>query len=185
MNQLIMIRPQIPVKPCQLDGYKIVAHDDSMIDDWIEISEELTNGKYTREQFIERMYDDPTVKRIFYTADAVTGKLLCTTSAQIAPDGEHGKVHMVCVHRDHKGKGLSRPVCTAVLEYLYSEGVKVIELSTDDFRIPAVSLYISLGFLPFLYEDDMYERWVKLYNTLGIEEMTAYNINRETEKYKL
>ena len=185
MNQLIMIRPQIPVTPCELEGYKIVVHDDSMIDDWIEISEELTGGKYTREQFVERMYNDKTVKRIFYVADSSTGELLGTTSAQIKDDGEHGLVHMVCVHRDHKGKGLSRPVCTAVLEYLYAEGVKEVSLSTDDFRIPAVWLYISLGFLPYLYEDGMYERWLKLYNNFKKDEMIVYNIDKDIEKYKL
>ena len=185
MNQLLMIRPQIPVTPCELEGYKIAVHDDSMIDDWIDISEELTGGKYTHEQFVERMYNDKTVKRIFYVADSSTGKLCGTTSAQIKDDGERGLLHMVCVHRDCKGKGLSRIVCTTVLEYLYAEGVKEVSLSTDDFRIPAVSLYLSLGFLPYLYEDGMYERWTKLYNTFQKDEMIVYNAGKVIEKYKL
>lgn len=167
MNQLYMKRPQIPVIPCNADGYKIVVHDDTMIDRWIEISEELTGGVYTREQFIKRMYDDNTVKRIFYVSDSVTGELYGTASAQIEDDRERGKLHMVCVHRDHKGKGLSRIVCTAVLEYLYSQGVKEISLSTDDFRIPAISLYLSLGFEPHFYEDGMKERWAKIYEILN------------------
>ena len=182
MNQLLMIRPQIPVTPCKLDGYEVVVHDDSMIGDWIEISEELTGGKLTREQFVERMYNDKTVKRIFYTAESATGKLCGTTAAQIKDDSDYGVVHMVCVHRDQKGKGLSRPVCTAVLEFMYAEGVKEISLSTDDFRIPAISLYISLGFLPYLYEDDMYDRWKKIYDILGKSEMVVYDINKEIKK---
>ena len=178
MSQLIMIRPQIPVIPCELDGYKIVVHDDSMIDDWIEISDELTGGKLTREQFIERMYNDPTVKRMFYIAEADSGKLCGTASAQIKEDGDYGLLHMVCVHRDQKGKGLCRPVCTAVLEFLYAEGVKEISLSTDDFRIPAIKSYISMGFLPYLYEDDMSERWTKICAVIGKEKMSAYDINK-------
>lgn len=185
MSQLRMIRPKIPVNPCKIEGYSIVTHDDSMIDDWIEISEELTGGKYTHEQFVERMYNDPTVKRIFYVSETVTGRLCGTASAQINADGVSGLLHMVCVHHDFKGKGLSRPVCTAVLEYLYAEDVEEIGLLTDDFRVPAIALYISLGFLPYLYENDMLERWTKLYNMLKKSELVVYNSDKNIENYKL
>lgn len=185
MNQLRMIRPKTYVNPCKIEGYSIINHNDSMIDDWIEISEELTGCKYTHEQFVKKMYDDPTVKQIFYISETATGRLCGTASAQINADGVSGLLHMVCVHRDFKGKGLSYPVCTAVLEYLYTEGVEEIELLTDDFRIPAIALYISLGFLPYLYESDMLERWTKLYNVLKKSELIVYNSDKNIESYKL
>ena len=34
-----------------------------------------------------------------------------------------------------------------------------IMLTTDDFRIPAVKVYLSLGFIPVLHDDTMPGRW--------------------------
>jgi mycothiol synthase len=40
-------------------------------------------------------------------------------------------------------------------------------LSTDDFRIPAIAIYLSLGFRPFLYDDDMQNRWKTILYGMG------------------
>ncbi|MCL2517191.1 MAG: GNAT family N-acetyltransferase [Oscillospiraceae bacterium] len=178
MGQLKMIRPKVPLQQCDIPGYKIVSHDESLIDAWIEVSEELTRGRWTREQFIERMLGDPTVKpeAIFYVCDGDTP--VGTATGQIVDGGANGRLHMVAVKAEYKGKGLGRLVCTAACEYLYSAGVSEISLATDDFRVPAVSLYLSMGFIPHLYEDDMPQRWENLYNLLKIEDRTVYDINK-------
>ena len=184
MAQLKLIRTNYPLKECKIPGYKIVTHDDSMIDSWIDVCEELTRGRYTHEQFINRIINDPTVtpEAIMYVCDANTGTACGSATGQIIENGTVGRLHMVAVKPEYKGKGLGRFVCTAVCEYLYSTGVSEICLYTDDFRVPAVSLYLSMGFIPHLYEDDMLERWGKLYNMLKIDDKPVYDINKNLIK---
>jgi mycothiol synthase len=38
-------------------------------------------------------------------------------------------------------------------------GYRRIYLLTDDFRLPAIKTYLRLGFVPFLFEEGMEQRW--------------------------
>ena len=59
----------------------------------------------------------------------------------------------------HKGKGLGWTVCAAVTRRYLAAGYENIFLRTDDWRLPAIMVYLRLGFLPFLFAPDMAERW--------------------------
>ena len=48
-------------------------------------------------------------------------------------------------------------------------------LNTDDFRKPAIKIYLGLGYRPYLYDDDMAERWHALMDYYGIDELEAYD----------
>ncbi len=41
-----------------------------------------------------------------------------------------------------------------------------IYLRTDDFRLPAINVYLNLGYLPFLCATDMSRRWVEVFKKL-------------------
>ena len=70
-----------------------------------------------------------------------------------------GSIDFVVSHPEHRGKRLGRAVCTAVLRYLVARGYELAVLFTDDWRLPAISLYLSLGFVPRVTRDDMPSRW--------------------------
>ena len=70
-----------------------------------------------------------------------------------------GVLDYVCSHPRHRGKGLGRAVCTAVLKFLTGRGYQAVTLTTDDWRLPAISLYLSLGFTPVMEREDMPSRW--------------------------
>ncbi len=55
----------------------------------------------------------------------------------------------------HAHRGLGRAVCAAVVRRLLSAGYHRIYLKTDDFRLPAITVYLRMGFVPFLYQQDM------------------------------
>ena len=45
---------------------------------------------------------------------------------------------------------------------LYQHKYRVFSLLTDDFRVPAVKTYLNLKWQPWLYLEDMQERWQAL-----------------------
>jgi mycothiol synthase len=59
-----------------------------------------------------------------------------------------GYVHYVGVHSSHRGHRLGEVVVGRVLEHFATAGVASAVLETDDFRLPAVRIYLRLGFVP-------------------------------------
>lgn len=79
---------------------------------------------------------------------------------------EVGVLDFVVTHPDHRGKGLGRATCTDVARFLVSRGCKTITLGTDDWRLSAIHLYLSIGFKPVINRDDMPRRWAAVYKKL-------------------
>ena len=75
---------------------------------------------------------------------------------------------MVSISPQYRGLNLAKPLNAAVLKYLVNHQRNIVTLDTDDVRLPAIKVYISLGFLPVLFDDGMYERWQHITKHLGI-----------------
>ena len=88
------------------------------------------------------------------------------TSASGIDPSEEGVIDYVVTHPDHRGKGLGRATCTEVSRFLVARGCKAVSLNTDDWRLPAIHLYLSMGFQPVMYGDDMPARWAAVYQKL-------------------
>ena len=67
------------------------------------------------------------------------------------------------------GKRLGLAVCAAATARLIRGEYTNIYLRTDDPRLPAIQTYLRLGYEPFLYAEDMAERWQRVYGQLGLE----------------
>lgn len=80
--------------------------------------------------------------------------------------GREGVLDYVATHPDHQGRGLGRATCTAVSRYLVKQGCEMVSLLTDDWRLPAIHLYLSLGFEPVMNREDMPERWADVRHEL-------------------
>jgi mycothiol synthase len=50
-------------------------------------------------------------------------------------------------------------VCLGVLGFFARRGYESVTLLTDDVRLPAIALYLSLGFAPDMTREDMPGRW--------------------------
>jgi mycothiol synthase len=83
--------------------------------------------------------------------------------------GDGGSLGWLVTDPEHAGKGLGTLVVTAVDERLHDEGFKKAYLSTDDFRSPAISIYLKHGWKPRLHADGMEARWRDIYALLGRE----------------
>ncbi len=81
-------------------------------------------------------------------------------------EGSEGWLHFVGVAPSARGMGLSAHIVLAALYCFYARSFKSVVLSTDDFRIPAIKTYLSLGFEPIMSDESHTERWRKVMDTI-------------------
>lgn len=106
----------------------------------------------------------------FLAVHRPTRHVVATAMAVVGDDPLHpqgGELGWVAADPAHRGRGLGRAVCSAVVGHLLQAGYRRIFLKTDDWRLPALTVYLRMGFVPFLYEEGMSERWRQVYAALG------------------
>lgn len=92
-----------------------------------------------------------------------TGRLVAScnafhgSSSPRHPDA--GQLGWLVGDPEHRGKGLGTIVAAAVTNRLLAEGYANPFLGTEDFRTVAISIYLRLGWEPYLYAADMCQRW--------------------------
>ena len=83
-----------------------------------------------------------------YDADKPIG--YCWTKIDLGEDktisGSKGRIYMLGVNQDHRGKGVGRQVLLAGLSHLKGKGIRVVELTVDSENRAAYALYKSVGF---------------------------------------
>lgn len=98
----------------------------------------------------------------FVIEDDSNGELVAACFASHHPAPRHpraGNLGWLAAHPGHKGKQLGLTVSAAVTARLIRAGYRRIYLETHDFRIPAIKLYLRMGWIPFLYSEEMLDRW--------------------------
>jgi mycothiol synthase len=60
--------------------------------------------------------------------------------------GSKGRIYMLGVNQDHRGKGVGSQVLLAGLSYLKGKGIGIVELTVDSENKAACALYRSVGF---------------------------------------
>jgi GNAT superfamily N-acetyltransferase len=76
-----------------------------------------------------------------------------------------GRAHWVGIIPSHQGKKLSKPLLSVVMTRL-AEDHKKAYLTTQTTSYPAVNLYLSFGFTPYLATGSAVEGWVLLEEVL-------------------
>ncbi len=98
----------------------------------------------------------------FVIEQEATGKIVATAQSGHRPAERHpegGELGWVAGDPEHAGRGLGRAVVAAATARLITAGYRRIYLSTEDHRLPALNIYLALGYEPFVYTDNMAERW--------------------------
>lgn len=74
----------------------------------------------------------------------------CWTNTNLTEDkvlnGKRGRVYMLGVDPDYRGKGLAKDTLLAGLSYLKSKCIRIVELTADSDNKVALALYKSVGF---------------------------------------
>ncbi|MGQ9661296.1 MAG: GNAT family N-acetyltransferase [Kiritimatiellia bacterium] len=98
-----------------------------------------------------------------------SGQLVSTAMATHNPSDLHplgGELGWVAGDPRHRRKGLGITVCAAATRCFLESGYRDIYLRTDDWRLPAIKMYLKLGFVPFFFGAGIEPRWRSVYAKL-------------------
>ena len=70
---------------------------------------------------------------------------------------------------DYPGKKLGLVSCLTAMHIIQETGFTKATLLTDDWRVPAIRIYLGTGWRPWLSEPDMPERWQKICEGIGVD----------------
>lgn len=162
---LFLRRPHLRDLPPVLlpPGYRLRVAQDSTVDQG-DVGKVLAGAfpdkDWSLEKTRERLWDDTTVACVYLVHDA-QGNGAATASVRVMPEQHPGSgyVHWVGASPDHRGKGLGYAVTLATLHEFVRRGLTDAVLETDDFRIPAIRIYLGLGFMPEMRDPWHALRW--------------------------
>jgi GNAT superfamily N-acetyltransferase len=79
-----------------------------------------------------------------------------------------GRVHWVAIVPAEQGKGLAKPLLSAVCRRLRDLGHDRAYLMTSSQRVPAISLYLKFGFGPDVRNEKERAAWIALRDEAGL-----------------
>ena len=137
------------------------------------------DDRHSYEQTFATAFDDPspfgdlmkhTLPDGFFVVEHIpTGTVVAASTAAVYEKSQHPDGHSlqwVVAHSDHRGTGAGQATIAAATDVLAIQAPKYSYLSTDDFRIPAINIYLKLGWKPLLFEDSQYRRWARIFDIL-------------------
>lgn len=176
MSQLVMEKGDLAgvPEPALADGYVLRNYREGDEAGLSRVYTAAFLGCETEEDVHEKMVAHAcfTPARLFVLENK--GHVVGTAAAWLeATDPGAGYLHMLGVIPDHRGKGLGKALTVATLHYTRDEGFTRQRLLTDDWRVPALCLYLGLGYYPVYTDDTHPERWEAIAEKLDRPEVVA------------
>jgi mycothiol synthase len=109
----------------------------------------------------------------FVVEHTATGALVATAVAQHHGTDQHpfgAELGWVAADPEHKGKGLGWAVTAAATARMLAGGYTDVYLRTDDTRLPALKVYLDMGYRPLVFVEGMAQRWEAVRKALGLAE---------------
>ena len=116
-------------------------------------------------------------ERDIYFISRTGGKPEATLTAFVYPNNK-GYIHMVAAQESIQGNNVSRMMlCEGLkkLDKMIQGENRIVYLTTDDFRLPAIVGYLKAGFHPVIYAEGMVERWQKICDQLNMHGIEMFN----------
>ena len=133
-------------------------------------------GRLLAAAFPEMSWDAERARRDLLESNEVAatfvieagGALVATASCRNNPAFPGaGYVHWVAVDPTRRGGGHFDGVMGAVMHRFDADGLSEVVLETDDPRLPAISAYLRLGFVPQYRDTDHELRWSRVFRQLA------------------
>jgi GNAT superfamily N-acetyltransferase len=117
----------------------------------------------TAEVFRESMPGDDSylAERVLFVVDP-TGREVGSASAWSDAElhgREIGHVHWVAVIAEAQGQGIAKPLISAVCRVMQQFGFQEAYLETNTRRLPAINLYLHMGFVPYVRTETEQAGW--------------------------
>jgi mycothiol synthase len=147
------------------EGYELRTYRSGDDDAWLSIQNladpEIPGGDFG--EVLMKYHATLLPGGLFFAIDRAGGQAVATAGAiHNTRDGMFafgGELGWVATIPSHQSKGLGNAVSAAAVGRLISAGYESIRVGTQDHRLPAIKLYLRMGFVPYLYAADMAERW--------------------------
>jgi len=171
--QLQMLWPDskldAPPRVALADGYVLRQYRDDDHEQYMAlmISAGFTDWPPTRVKDMQRLI---LPGGFFVVEHRVSGAIVATAMATHNPTERHpygAELGWVAGDSAHKGRKLGAVVTAAATARMIQAGFRRIYLNTDDGRLPAIKVYLELGYEPYLFCDGMAERWQAVRQALG------------------
>ena len=152
---LIMLRDTLDNIPqyAPPEGYYLRPYQAGDEQHWLDIHRESDNlNDFPPDIFVQQFGDNEVTlaERQVYLCDA-EGVPVGTATAWFNDDFRglrYGRIHWVALRPSVQGRGLSKPLLTAVCNRLKAFGYERAYLTTGSLRLPAIGLYLKFGFVP-------------------------------------
>ena len=150
--------PDVPLP----DGFAQRGYRPGDEDGWLALLKAAGFTEWDRPR-IDEYLEDPERREgssVIVEGDTMVA---ATFATRICRDGaELALLDYVICSPERRRLGLGRAVCTAVARFHVERGCPSVSLYTDDWRLPAIGLYLSLGFEPDMRREDMPGRWAAI-----------------------
>lgn len=165
--EIIMVRPDLENVPCYpLPESYTMRHyqpgdEQSWADLWVSVKDFDTHEaalKAYRDDFGDD--GEQLTNRQMYLCNG-SGDVIGTISAWHGNSYEpapYGLIHWVAINPDYQAKKLGRPLLCAAMNLLRKWHNKAY-LCTHTHRLRAVRVYLDMGFVPFIRNDNDTESW--------------------------
>jgi mycothiol synthase len=172
MVSLLMRRPDLDDLPTAPTGVELATAADA------EGLARLLDASFTSEDWDaarvhQELLDDKSVEDVYLIRERE--QIVATASARLMPE-EHpgaGYLHWVATDPQLRGRGLGRAVTIAVMHRFAADGLTATVLETDDERLPAIKLYLALGYVPQYPDPTHMDRWSKILRALNAAAQTT------------
>jgi len=149
------------------EGFSVRWYDTGDDATWVRIHRQ--SGGYPDfdgQEFLRSFggYTEELARRLCFIRDP-DGRDIATATAWFGdedPGREWGRIHWVAMVENMHGKGLAKPLMGIVLHRLSHLEHRRAYLVTQSFRIPAIRLYLSCGFMPRVLGDEDRREWDRL-----------------------
>ncbi|MFC7620106.1 GNAT family N-acetyltransferase [Microlunatus sp. GCM10028923] len=123
--------------------------------------------EWTTDRVRRELLDEPDVRDTYLIR---RGRLVVATASAMvrADDPGVGILHWVASDPALRGRGLGLAVTLAVLHRFAADGLTSSILQTDDERLPAISAYLRLGYVPDYPDGRHQDRWSRIFRRLSL-----------------
>ena len=139
-------------------GYTLRQYKDGDREGYLALLRAADMGSIRLEYWEQHILPDG----FFVIEDDATRTVAAACFASHHPTPRHpraGNFGWLAVDPAHRGRQLGWTVSAAVTARLIAGGYRRMYLETHDFRVPAIRIYLKLGWVPLLYEQGMHDRW--------------------------
>ena len=105
----------------------------------------------------------------FIVEHEATGQLVSTMMARHLATAAYpfgGRIDWLATDPEHRKRGLANICARSATRRLIESGYENIWVTTDDWRIDALKIFLGIGFCPVLSAETK-DRWQKIYETLS------------------